>query len=60
MTPATLTLLVRTIHLCREYHAGFLATLDPRYAWGLADAQWEIELLVRQCADGVPLEGARG
>lgn len=47
MTPAALTLLVRTIRLCREYHAGFLATLDPRFAWGWADTVVEIELLVR-------------
>jgi len=39
----TLTLLIRTIHLCREYHAGFLETGDTRYAWGLAECQYEVE-----------------
>lgn len=39
----TLALLVRTVHLIREYHAGFLATGDTRYAWGLAECQIEIE-----------------
>lgn len=39
----TLILLIRTVHLIREYHAGFLETGDTRYAWGLAEAQYEIE-----------------
>lgn len=41
-----LALLIRTVHLIREYHAGFLATGDTRYAWGLAEAQYEIEMFL--------------
>jgi len=48
MTPRSLFLLTRAIHLCLEYHAAFLATEDVRYGWGLADAQTEIALLVRE------------
>ena len=48
MSAQTLELLIRTIRLCCEYHAGFMATLNPLYAWGLADAQAEIALIVRE------------
>lgn len=48
MTPRSLQLLTRAIHLCLEYHAAFLATEDLRFGWGLCDAQVEIELLVRE------------
>lgn len=60
MTPTTLALLIRTIRLCCEYHAGYLLSGDVRFAWGLADCRREIELIVRaetrQPADGSPLE----
>ena len=35
----------RTLRLAAEYRAAFLRTLDPRYAWGLADCLYELELL---------------
>lgn len=40
------TLIVRTVHLIREYHGGFLATGDTRYAWGLAECQYEMEMFL--------------
>lgn len=43
--PRALALLVRAIHLCREYHAGWTKTTNWGYAWGLAEAQYEISLL---------------
>lgn len=49
-----LALLVRTIHMIREYHAGFLATGDTRYAWGIAECQHEIEIyLIPEIMNGI-------
>lgn len=50
MSAQALALLIRTIRMCCEYHAGLMATLNPLYAWGLADAQAEIALIVRDGA----------